>query len=440
VAWVWGQGSAVKFALSVMNNTGWAVGPLSTPVRPGALGWITTAAGQDRLEVVDDVTGARAGFDLERETWVTDLERTTPGAQGLVTFAGFSGPRVLRAVGADIWNEATGTWWRGQTGVITQVVAVPGTDDFITGSAAGEVLKWGNVVHEIPRRIARTDAVGTGLRFAISEDGERLYLPGPSGVVCRRATDGLVVGEWPRWRWLWGRVASGYVGVSRDGRVAAVVNEETGEAKFASSARVEEVINVATNESGTALAYTRTDGSLWLAEEADERGDDRRLDDEPTRRWGLVMDRRASRLWYTNQTHQVVNLDLATGGKHWSVLMPALVSHVERIEARDLILVAVTNGDVHVLDGASGATRQVLTSGSASAEIVLASADGRRVVVGGNDGGIHVFDTEHWLHIASFGQLAPVSWWMLGLAGDGSRLAGLTRDGQLQVIEEARQP
>ena len=112
------------------------------------------------------------------------------------------------------------------------------------------------------------------------------------------------------------------------------------------------------------------------------------------------------------------------------------MADVARIRTQNLLVAAVTNGELYVIEGETGAVVRTIVSGSSSAITVSTNERIQRVFVGGNDGRIHVYDSEDWLHLATFRlpQKDPI--WSVKTAADGSRLVVLTQNGTIYVVAE----
>lgn len=431
-AWVRGQGAAVEFLVTVMRTDGTGLRRFIPKVRPGVLSWSRGAYGRSQLELLDDASGEHGFFDPVEGVWALASDRL-PIDSGAVWLTNDKG--VLRAVGAEL-RDSRGKAPRtltGHGGRVTQVIETSDPDCLVSGGQGGAVLRWTRGVRGTPRVLATTNAKDASLRFLMSSNGERVYLPGLEGIKIIDASNGDVLAKWPQVRWVGQRVDTGLLGIGLDGRAVLLVEEETGSFRELTEASEHEVMNLTATRDGRSLVYTRTDGSMW---HRSSTGKSERIPLDSQQRWALQIDEDATTLWYTDRLFRVVRWDLRQNLETWSVKLPAAASHLARLVDKNVIVAAVTDGSLYVYDAHSGQELRVLPSGSASAEIVLANESAGRVFVGGNDRGVHVIDSEEWRHLATFRLPRKSAWWMLDATEDGTRLAGLTRDGELYIIAE----
>ena len=242
-----------------------------------------------------------------------------------------------------------------------------------------------------------------------------------------------MVADWSTARWLGGKVQAGYVGILPNGQAATVVDRQTGQPLQVGDRQTTEVSNVAASPDGGTLIYGRNDGSVWRLQPA---ADDVQLELKPARRWAFNVDETGESFCYTTQSFRLVSWSLTGGGVNWIIKMPTLVADLTRIRKHNLLVVAVTNGELCVVDSDTGAVVRTIVSGSSSALHVSINEQVQRVFVGGNDGRIHVYDSNDWLHLTTFrlDQRDPI--WSVKTTTDGSRLVALTQNGTIYVVAE----
>ena len=431
VAWVLGQGAAVKFLLTTADLGSAEFARIEPKVRPGGMAWIPGLSGRLTLQVVDDVSGSIAEYSPEGDKWVESTARLEPGTGPAWIFGQGADQRIYRARGALLLansDEANSfdRQWAGHGGAITQVVALGGESFVFTGSENGEVLHWEENQSASSGVLVRTEIESSGLRFNCSPDGSRIYVPDNSGVRVIAVDAGIELTRWDDVRWVGPRSGLGLWGISIDGRSVVAVNEKDGVVVFRGESGDSEVMNIAVTESS--VWFTRTDGSAWVN---DLNGGSKQLWSGRSPRWGFVIDQSEETLWYASAESDVSAWDTQTGIERWTTDMPAFVSEIERLPAQGLLVAAVANGEIHLIDEHNGDRVVVLSSGSSSAESVQSNTDGSRIWIGGDEGRVHVFETENWLHLATFRNKSLSSVWQLAASDDESKLFGLTRIGEV---------
>lgn len=430
VAWVAGDAATATFLITAWRGDD--VWSTAARVRPGSVAWFEAAGEAPAVEWANDLNG-------QWERWtpgagVPQVQRGELGENSSVRFAGPGGRGVRRAVGSHWeWVGPDGAMrtLRGHGGKAMEWEEDEAGQRAYSASETGEIIRW-----SLREGLAAQEALpSAALRVQFTAGGSRLLVPSKEG--------GVRVWSIPDRAWVdtwealgaplavedgraWGVDASGCRIVGCDDRTGAV-NWSPAEAGKALA-----LLQVGVAPAGQGWVYSKSDHTVWVG--GPELPSPRWVTSVTGYRWALNLDRNLAHLWCTGGDGRLECHDLSAGTIQWSRPLPTLAADVVLSPDEKEVAAALENGEVWFWEAASGRLLRRLQSGTAAAEVLLYSINGDRLLVGGNDGTVQVFETETWSHVVALATGGEAALGRMVLAPGDEALAVVDQKGRFAVL------
>lgn len=431
VSWVRGRGREVEFLVTASARE--IRSRIEPEIRPGSLSWVEGAMGGHLIEIVDPLTGANARWNPAGGDWKSGDEVMEPGSDRL--WQRGSAEVSVRGVGSrvDLDRSVGQRKMYGASGRITDVKISKKGDYLYTGTDAGEVLGWD--LDSTAGVLELETGLGVDeLNFVFTSSGEMLAVASSEGAKLFDAKTLRMTEVLEKLRRPIGSGNGRIWGLATDGLEPIVIDEKSGKILTEVSPNAgAPVLTTGATTNVEAVVFTRADGTLWL--DRLETPVRRFSLGKPGYSWGLSIDREMRRVWSTNREQRVFCRNVETGDQVWAVTMPAMASWVCLTPDESQVAVAIENGEIHFLDTVSGHLNRVLEAGVAAPQAILFEPTGNRMFVAGDDGSVHVFDTQSWLYLVALdtGDTTPLG--KLAVSPDGKTLATLDQRGRLGLMQ-----
>ncbi len=434
IACVRGSGNSIGFQLShVRLGEAPSVHNAPAPIRPSALGWLPGPENGLRGWVGDDILGSAMVLNSATNDWHAEpnLPPGTMLAQPVHSAELFAidGTRVVVHP-----SESAARSLHGHAGQITALACAPDGTQIVTGSALGELRIWSRpawTTYENQRQCWNSRTTVSAAIF--SADGREIYAPEDShDVTLLRTADLQSAGRITGMHHPLAATPDGVWGLSADqcslihwSQATQHIDQEIGRS-------ASPIAHATFSADLLHVLFVRTSGELVLADLSTQNLTATPRLDEGLR--GLILDNSGSRFWATDNNRKIACRTLPSGQPIWSVPTPAIVSDMKMLSSGGSLAIALTNGEVRLLDPTTGHLQSILSSGTAEAQTLTIIPGEQRLLVAGTEGDLHVFDLANGAYIGLVALHPQTSPHWMAAAPDGSAVAVLTKSGMLHMV------